>query len=95
MAFAFQEESNKNILTITIVVSVAVAVVGGAYMLFFTKAPLIDVVVPPEVGSVSELSKVDFNANDFSNSSVFSSLRRQVSEAEAGPAGRTNPFSPF
>ena len=95
MAFAFKEESNKNLFTITIAVSAVIAVVGGTYMLFFAKAPLIEVVVPPEVGSVSELSKVDFSASDFSQSAVFSSLRRHVSEAEAGPAGRPNPFAPF
>ncbi len=77
------------------VILVVVAVAGGIYMLFFAKTPLIEVVAPPEVGSISELSKVDFSASDFSQSTVFSSLKRHVSEAEAGPAGRTNPFSPF
>ena len=95
MAFAFQEESNKSFFTITVVVLIVVAVAGGTYMLFFAKAPLIEVIAPPEVGSVSELSKVNFGASDFSKSAVFLSLKRHVSEATAGPAGRTNPFSPF
>lgn len=95
MAFAFKEESNKGFFTTTMIVLMVVAIVGGAYMLFFSKAPLIDVVAPPEIGSVSKLSKVSFSSSDFTNSAVFSSLKRHVSEAEAGPAGRTNPFSPF
>ncbi|MDP2735651.1 MAG: hypothetical protein Q8P12_05595, partial [bacterium] len=64
-------------------------------MLFFAETPLIEVVVPPEVEDISELSRVDFSATDFSSDPVFTSLRRHVSEAEAGPAGRENPFAPF
>ena len=94
MAFAFREESNNSLFTTTVIVLVVVALIGGVYMLFFAKAPLIEVVIPPDTQSVSELSKVDFST-DFSESAVFSSLRRHVSEAEAGPAGRANPFSPF
>ena len=95
MAFAFQEESNKSLFGTTMAILIIVAVAGGVYMLFFAKAPLIEVVAPPEVETVAELSKVDFSASDLSESAVFSSLRRHVSEAEAGPAGRANPFSPF
>ena len=95
MAFAFQEESNKSLFNIIVAVLIVVAVGGGVYLLFFAKAPLIEMVAPPEVGSVTELSKVDFSASDLSGSAVFSSLKRNVSEAEAGPAGRVNPFSPF
>jgi hypothetical protein len=95
MAFAFQEESNKNIFTYVTAFIIAVAVVGGVYMLFFSKTPLIDMVAPPEIESVAKLSKVSFGTSDLSSNAVFSSLKSQVSEAKAGPSGRANPFSPF
>lgn len=95
MAFAFQQESNNNFLTTVIMIVIAVAIAAGIYMLFFAEEPFIEVVAPPEVNNVSELSKVDFSAVDFAKSEVFSSLQRHVSDAEAGPAGRANPFSPF
>ena len=95
MAFAFQQESNNNTLTTTIMIVIAFAIAAGIYMLFFAKEPFIEVVAPPEVDNVSELSKVDFSSIDFAQSEVFSSLKRHVSDAEAGPAGRANPFSPF
>ncbi len=93
MAFAFKEESNKSLFTTTMATLIIIAIAGGVYMLFFAKAPLIEVVAPPEIGTVAELSKVDFNASDLSGSAVFSSLRRHVSEAEAGPAGSIYTFS--
>ena len=81
MAFAFQEESNKSLFGTTMATLIIVAVAGGVYMLFFAKAPLIEVVAPPEVGTVAELSKVDFSASDLSERAVFSSLSRHASEA--------------
>ncbi len=95
MAFAFQEESNKNIFTYVTALIIGVAVIGGAYMLFFAKTPLIEMIAPPEVDSVAKLSKVNFGTGDLSQNAVFVSLKPHVSEAKAGPAGRANPFSPF
>jgi len=95
MAFSFQQDSNNNWFTTIIVTLIVVALAGGVYMLFFSEAPLIEVVVPPEVDRVSDLSKVDFSTADFSNDPVFTSLRAHVSEAVPGPAGRANPFAPF
>ena len=95
MAFAFQEESNKNIFTYVTALMIGVAVIGGVYMLFFSKTPLMDMVAPPEVDSVAKLSKVSFGTGDLSSNTVFASLKPQVSEAKAGPSGRANPFSPF
>ncbi|MEX2054028.1 MAG: hypothetical protein WD883_00570 [Candidatus Colwellbacteria bacterium] len=95
MAFSFRQESNKSWLTIIVVSSITLALAGGTYMLFFAPTPFIEVVAPPEVEDVSELSRVNFSTADFSSDPVFSSLRRHVSEAVAGPAGRENPFAPF
>ncbi|MDP3953745.1 MAG: hypothetical protein Q8P99_02920 [bacterium] len=95
MAFSFRQESNNNWTTIIVVSLVVGALAVGTYLLFFAKTPLIEVVSPPEVEDVSELSQVNFSTTDFSNDPVFTSLRRHVSEAEAGPAGRENPFAPF
>ena len=95
MAFSFTEQSNSNWITIIVISIVAIALVGGVYMLFFAEAPLIEVVAPSDLETVSDLSKVNFSSTDFSSDPVFNSLRRHVSEAEPGPAGRENPFAPF
>ena len=95
MAFSFQEKTNRDwfkFITVTIVV---VFLGFGSYLLFFTEAPLIEVVAPPQLKQVSELSQVNFNTSDFENSEVFNSLQRHVADAVPGKAGRENPFSRF
>ena len=95
MAFSFQQKTSRDWFTIITVTIVVVFVVLGTYLLFFTKAPLIEVVAPPELKKVSELSQVDFSVSDFQDSEVFKSLQRHVSDAKPGPAGRDNPFARF
>ncbi len=95
MAFSFKQEANRNWVTPVAVGAVILVLAIGTYLLFFAKAPLIEVVAPPEVESVSELSRVNFSAADFANNPAFSSLRRHVGEAQPGLAGRENPFAPF
>ena len=96
MAFSFKQESNKSWLNITVGAILVVAILVGAYLLFFGPAPLVDDVgVPSELEDITSLSKIKFNSADFTNSEVFNSLRQHVSEAQPGPAGRGNPFAPF
>lgn len=95
MAFSFKEQSNNSWINILVYTLVVAAIAGGVYMLFFAEAPFIEVVAPPDLETVSDLSKVNFSAGDFQDDPVFRSLRRNVSEAEPGPAGRDNPFAPF
>lgn len=96
MAFSFNQQSNTNWVNIVVGAILVVAVVFGAYLLFFSPAPLIDdVAVPEELDDISSLSKINFSGTDFAGNEVFNSLRQHVSEAEPGPAGRENPFAPF
>jgi len=96
MAFSFKQESNKSWLNITVGAILVVAILVGAYLLFFGPTPLVtDVGVPSELEDIASLSKIKFSSADFADSAVFTSLRQHVSAAQPGPAGRENPFAPF
>lgn len=96
MAFSFQDNGQKrDWFTIITVAIVVVFVLFGTYLLFFTKAPLIEVVAPPELREVSDLSEINFDQAALEESEVLQSLRQHVSDAEPGEAGRENPFDRF
>jgi len=96
MAFSFQDNTQKrDWFTIMTVATVFVFIVAGTYLLFFTEAPLIEVVAPPELKQVSELSQIEFDEAAFQQNETFNSLRRHVSDAQPGESGRENPFARF
>lgn len=96
MAIQIEEEPKKvNWLgVITGVVIVAVLFVG-AYLLFFKKPELIEVVAPGRVEDLSQLSRVQFNPEELLSSPEFRLLRQFGVEAAPPSAGRSNPFQPF
>jgi len=95
MALILEEKRKFNwgfALTVSIV---SLVIVGGAYLLFFTSAPAIEIIVPPSVRSVSELSAVQFDPSAVVNSEQFRSLRRYAGQPSVGQIGRVNPFVKF
>lgn len=96
MAFSFNSTTDNKSLMNIIGVSVIVALLGfGTYMLFFAPEPFVEVIAPPELESISELSKIDLEGTNFADSGLYQSLEEKVPEVETGEAGRENPFAPF
>lgn len=65
------------------------------YYLFFAPAPLIEVIIPSGLKSVSQISEKGLNTPGIFNSPVYRSLRQYVADPVVGETGRTNPFSPW
>jgi hypothetical protein len=96
MAFSFQSQSDTGSLwNIIGVAAIIVALVVGAYLLFFTEEPLVDVIAPPELESISQLSDVDIEEGVLADDPTYQQLERKVNDIETGEAGRENPFARF
>ncbi len=96
MAFVFENQSNGGNLLNTIGIAVIVIVLGvGTYLLFFTEAPLVDVIAPAELESISRLSDADINEGVLKQDPVYQKLGIKVGDIEIGEAGRENPFARF
>lgn len=79
-----------------LIIGVVVVLLGAAvYYLFFAPAPLIEVIVPSELKSVSKISETGLNTPGIFNSPVYKTLRQYVAEPVVGDIGRANPFSPW
>ncbi len=75
---------------------VALIILGTVtYYLFFAPAPLIEVIIPSGLRSVSQISEAGLNTPGIFNSPVYRSLRQYVADPVIGEIGRTNPFSPW
>lgn len=91
------EEGNKGRgpFKVLIIVLVLLALGAATYYLFFAPAPLIEVIVPSGLQSVTQISQEGLKASEIFNSPIYRSLRQYVGEPEAGELGRPNPFSPW
>lgn len=77
-------------------IAVALIILGTVtYYLFFAPAPLIEVIVPSGLESVTQISEKGLNTPGIFNSPVYRSLRQYVADPVVGETGRTNPFSPW
>ncbi|MDD5711038.1 MAG: hypothetical protein PHV43_02995 [Candidatus Colwellbacteria bacterium] len=96
MAFSFETQSDKgkfwNVIGLAAVI---VALGAGTYLLFFTEEPLVDVIVPPELESISKLSDAEIEEGVLTENPVYQQLGSKVNDIEPGEAGRDNPFAPF
>ena len=91
-----EEETGKKGVFGVLVIAIIVILLGAAtYYLFFAPTPLIEVVIPSRLETVSRISKDGLNAEAVFNSPVYRSLRQYVAEPVVGEIGRPNPFSPW
>ncbi len=97
MAIILEEQKNKNSwLSIALGAVVILVIIVLAYFLFFTSAPLIEIVAPLQLQSTSQLSAVSFNPTEVIESPVFKVLRKYPGlNISTGKLGRANPFAPF
>lgn len=96
MAITF-EEKRKGVNWFAIVVALVIAAVIAlaVYFLFFVTPPGIEIVVPKQLESVIEISKIQFDPAAVVNSQAFRSLRSYVGLPSVGQLGRENPFISF
>lgn len=96
MAILMEEENGRRGPFKMIAIAVAFIILGAVtYYLFFAPAPLIEVIIPSGLQSVSQISEEGLNTPEILNSPVYKSLRQYVSDPVIGEIGRTNPFSPW
>jgi hypothetical protein len=95
MAFSFENQSGKNVFGIAGVVIIVILLGVGTYLLFFSKAPLAEVIAPPGLEDISNLSAVKIEDGTLANNPVYKMLGPKVNEIELGTPGRENPFARF
>ncbi len=97
MAIIVEEERKSSPwLIVIITVFLIVFLVFGVYHLFFKPVPgEQEVVVSPELQSISRVSKITLDISSVIDSPVYKSLLKQVSDPSLGVFGRANPFAPF
>jgi len=96
MAILVEEETGRKGVFGVFIIAVIVILLGAAtYYLFFAPTPLIEVVIPSGLKTVSRISESGLNTPAVFNSPVYKSLRQYVAEPVLGEIGRSNPFSPW
>ncbi|MBI2012929.1 MAG: hypothetical protein HYS88_00535 [Candidatus Colwellbacteria bacterium] len=96
MAILVEEETGRKGAFGVLIIAVIVILLGAAtYYLFFAPVPLIEVVIPSKLKTVSRISESSLNTSAVFNSPVYGSLRQHVPEPVLGEIGRPNPFSPW
>lgn len=96
MAILVEEEKKPvNWVAILTVIIIVIVIFLGAYLLFFKKPELIEVVAPGSLKNVSELSKISLDAGSVLDSANFKLLRQYTTNVKPPAPGRSNPFVPF
>ncbi len=96
MAISVGEDRNTKLMIRTIGgVVVVIALVIATYILFFTTPPQIEVIAPPEVQTISQISEIDLDPSTVINSPEYKALKEHVPPPVLGEFGRANPFARF
>jgi len=72
-----------------------IVVVGGAYFLFFTATPGVEVIAPSVLKSTSELAEVEFDPSEVINHPRLKGLKQFGGLPTIGSTGRLNPLIGF
>jgi hypothetical protein len=95
MAIIVEGEKQKNPLVAIIIVIIALIVlIGGSYYLFFSPAPAIqNIIVPPDLQSITQVSKIDIGIiQSLTSSSTYTNLKSLVPAQQINGYGRSDPF---
>lgn len=96
MAIAIEGEKNtKGWIQIAVIAVTALFLIFGMYSLFFKSPPLVEVLIPQELETISRYSEININPRAITESTLYSSLIQHVSEPVVEGFGRENPFSRF
>ncbi len=93
MAIVIEERKNGigflNLLIILIIIGI---VFGGAYFLFFSPSPKVDVILPKPLEQTSKIAKFTLDPGTVFDGNEFKALRKVVNVPTGGSFGRGNPF---
>ena len=97
MAIIVEEEKKSSPWLIVIITVFLIVFLGfGAYYLFFRPVPGVEeVAVSPELQSISRVSRITLDVASVTESPVYKSLLKHVSDPNLGVFGRANPFASF
>jgi flagellar basal body-associated protein FliL len=95
MAIIVEGEKQKGPLsTIIILIVVVIVLAVGSYYLFFSPAPAIQgIIVPSDLQSIAQVSKVDINIiQSLTSSATYNNLKSTLPAQQLSTSGRSDPF---
>ncbi len=90
-----QEKKGMGLMVIIGVVTALLVLGGVTYALFFAQAPLIEVITSPELENLSQISLIELDSSEITESPVYQVLEQKISLPVQGFFGRENPFRHF
>jgi len=91
----FKATRKTSMFTIVVSVFTGLILVLAAYFLFFAAEAPIEIILPKNLVSVTEISKIQFDPTAVVGSAAFKELKAYTPAKIMGPSGRPNPFVPF
>lgn len=97
MAILIEPEKNNSPIFTVVVVVIIIGILGfGTYFVFIKPTPGVEkATVSTEMQSVAQVSKINFDVTDVTESAVYKSLKQQVGPPNSALFGRPNPYAPF
>jgi hypothetical protein len=105
MAIIISEEKKQfSWIPVLMVSLLFLAVIVGAYLLFFSATPLIEYIAPSSQKTISDISVINSNQFKSDISAAKQELQAKTQQGISGPSstggstqsiGRDNPFLPF
>ena len=88
-------KQNNPLAKVAVIVISIILLVFATYCLFFTNPPQIDVLVPVELQTISQISGLNVDPSEIIKSPEYNALKEQVGPPDLGQFGRENPFAKF
>jgi len=96
MAITVEKESTrKGMFRVISGLILVIALFVATYILFFTKPPQIEVLAPPEVETITQISEINLDPGAIIESPEYQALQGDILLPELGDFGRSNPFARF
>jgi hypothetical protein len=90
------EKQKSPLAAILTILAIVIILVIGAYYLFFSPAPAIEkVIVPQDLQSISQVSKVSIDTQAITESATYKTLVPKLPALQVSGYGRANPFILF
>lgn len=96
MPIIVQKDKRKPGLLIIVGVVVGLFIlIVVTYFLFFAEAPFVEVIAPPQLDNLTQVSLITLNPTEISEDSVYQVLETNISLPPEGSFERDNPFRHF
>lgn len=89
--------TRSGLVPLVVGVVVVIALIVLTYFVFFSQAPLVEVLAPQELETISEISAIEIDPKTVLNSPEYTFLDSRTSEPDLSGLefGRENPFDRF